>query len=136
MSSQSEINDLAEKARGEIVPTKSRKRYNKAYDEYKKWRFSKNISNPTDENTFLAYFQMLSETKAPSTLWSIYSMLKTMLQLKEKCNIENYLELTRFIKRKNDGYKPKQSKTLTSENIQEFINNAPDDAYLAQKVRN
>lgn len=130
----SSVSERAEKARGETVPEKSKKIYNSTYDKYLKWRMDQGIEHSRDEDTLLAYFHMLSEKYVPSSLWSTYSMLRRMINNKEKFDIEKYSELMAFIKRKNDGYESKKSKTLTRENIHDFIRNAPDEIYLAQKV--
>lgn len=40
--------------------------------------------------------------------------------------IANYMKLKDLLKRKSDGYKPKKSKTLTSQEINNFLETAPD----------
>ncbi|KAJ8914926.1 hypothetical protein NQ315_016080 [Exocentrus adspersus] len=66
------------------------------------------------ENCMLAYFVEKSKTlKSPASLWSEYSMLKSTLSIKENVDISKFLKLEAFLKRKNDGYKPKRSRVFT-----------------------
>jgi hypothetical protein len=63
------------------------------------------------------------ETKKSSTLRAFYSMLRAMMQVKHNINIKTYVNLVMWLKRQSDRYKPIKS---TSENVQAFINQAPD----------
>lgn len=69
-----------------------------------------------------------------STLRCLYSKLKSTIKLQNNIDIENYKKVLAFLKRKNDSYEPKKSKTFTQENVTTFINNAPDKEYLLMKV--
>ena len=130
----SNVKERASKAREEIVPKASAKAYNVFYEKYKKWRISEGVEDSTNEDTLLAYFQEFSEKYAASSLWPEFSKLKTMIYNKEKFDLSCFKELQAFIKRQVKGYKPKQAETLTSEQINDFILNAPDATHLAQKV--
>ncbi|OXU18723.1 hypothetical protein TSAR_009830 [Trichomalopsis sarcophagae] len=44
------------------------------------------------------------------------------------------MKLQLFLKRKSAGYKPKKSAVFTKGNIAKFLNDAPDEIYLATKV--
>ncbi|KAL0881723.1 hypothetical protein ABMA27_001517 [Loxostege sticticalis] len=51
--------------------------------------------------------------------------------------ISEYPKLNSFLKRrvyKSDGFTSKKSKILTSDEVEKFLNEAPDDRYLATKV--
>lgn len=85
------------------------------------------------ETVFLAYFQHLAMTKQP-TLWSIYSMLKSTVNTKNNIQIEKYSKLIAYLKRLSEGHKSKKSKVLSSKNIETFLNEAPDNDFLAIKV--
>lgn len=69
-----------------------------------------------------------------SSGWSLYSMLKSTLNIYENVNICNYKRLSALLKRKNDDYKPKKSKTLNMEDIEKFLDTAADQIYLMIKV--
>ncbi|CAB3231274.1 unnamed protein product [Arctia plantaginis] len=49
-------------------------------------------------------------------------------------NIKNYSKLSSFLKRQFAGHKSKKSKVFTAQDVKTFINEAPDDIYLAVKV--
>lgn len=66
----------------------------------------------------------------PTTLWSIYSMLKTNLLIKEKIDISKYRKLSVFLKQTNAGYQPNKTKS----EIMNFLKKAPDNKFLMIKV--
>lgn len=72
----------------------------------------KRVKNVSEE-ALLAYFAEKSLKLAPSSLWSLYSMLKSMLALKDNENIINFFKLIRFIKNRYVGPKPKKSKIMS-----------------------
>ncbi|XP_044262163.1 multifunctional protein ADE2 isoform X3 [Tribolium madens] len=124
---------VATSATATSLPEKSKAQYERAYKLFQDWR-EKNQRNSLSENVLLAYFQELSKRNKPSSLWAAYSMLRTTLNLKNNVDISKYFKLGAFLKRKSDGYKPKKSKTLTPQQIKEFLSSAPDKDYLFTKV--
>lgn len=82
----------------------------------------------------MAYFEEKSKLWKASTLWSNFSMIKASLQIKNNVDISKYYKLIAFLKRKSVGYRPKKSKIFTSEQINTFLNEAPDTKYLMIKV--
>ncbi|XP_031355976.1 uncharacterized protein LOC116180226 isoform X2 [Photinus pyralis] len=69
-----------------------------------------------------------------STMWSQYSMIKALLNLKHGLDISKYMKLRAYLKKQNEGYTPKKSKVFTKEQFEDFLNNAPDEQYLGIKV--
>lgn len=128
-----ELRAIVENASVDFLPKISKDRYNNTYRTFTNWRKSKNAAVVT-ENVLLAYFIGVAERLKPSTLWSIYSMLKTTLKINENLDIAKYLKLTAFLKRKTDGFQAKKSKILSSENVEKFLSEAPEEIYLATKV--
>jgi hypothetical protein len=57
-------------------------------------------------------------------------MVKKTLNLKNGINIEKMSKLRPFLKRQNDDYTPKKLRVLTKEQIERFMNFAPDNKYL------
>lgn len=116
-----------------LLPEKSRERYEKAYKSFGDWCKEKKIRAFT-ENVFLGYFSELANAKKSSTLWSIFSMLKSTLAVKDNVDIGKYSKLIAFLKRKSVGHRAKKSKVLTRDEINSFLFDAPDDRYLMIKV--
>ncbi|XP_074030226.1 uncharacterized protein [Leptinotarsa decemlineata] len=125
----------AEQARKSLIPSKSEAVYQKEYKIYLDWLTRKNVM-PKDvtETVFLAYFQELSETYSPNSLWTKWSMLKSMVTIHEKRDITKFNELQAFLKRKSKSYKPKKSAVLSPKDVIRFLKDAPNDIHLLHKV--
>lgn len=129
------IEEAAEEAIASLLPQKSCEIYKKRFLDYRKWCSEQHAENFTDEKVLLAYFLQRSKKFKASSLWSQYSMIKATMISESNVDISKYSKLRAFLKRQNDHYKPKKSKTLNFDNITDFLQNAPDEKYLAQKVR-
>lgn len=129
-----ELQQEYEQAMGGILPNKSASRYLQAYEVFKKWQASRRTTS-FDEKVILCYFFQASKKYKPSTLWSIYSMLRKTFLWKENVDISKMSLLIAFVKTKNDGYVPKKSNTFSSEQIQKFMVEAPNISFLGIKVK-
>ncbi|XP_071553455.1 uncharacterized protein [Temnothorax nylanderi] len=119
----------------DTLPKKSVDRYNLVYNTYKKWQIEHKTSlSNCEENNLIVYFKDLSKKLKPSTLWSVWSILKSTLNSRDNVNIDNFLSLKALVKNNSKGYKPKKSLVLKWDEILKFINNAPDYVHLASKV--
>lgn len=107
--------------------------YENRYNDFVKWRESMNLKD-ANQSTMLNYFESLSEKFKPSTLWSLFSILKLRILEKENVDISTYEELNFFLKCISEGFKPKKSEIFTAKNISDFLHYAPDDTYLVYKV--
>lgn len=128
-----EILEAAAATLGNLLPQKSKDVYEHTYQQFMDWRSNK-CATSFSENVIVAYFSELSNKMKASTLWKTYSMLKTTINIKHNIDLGNYPKLRAFLKRKSDGFQAKKSKTLSAEEVEKFINEAPDDLYLATKV--
>lgn len=128
-----EVVETAKEVVLNLLPPKSREVYECAYNRFLRWCEEKNIKSYS-ENVLLAYFANLSSKMKSSTLWSQYSMVKATLCLKNGIDIEKFSKLRAFLKRQNDGYRPKKSRVLTKEQVDQFLKYAPDKQYLMMKV--
>ena len=79
----SDIEEAATKVISSLLPDKSRVKYELTYSRYEKWCVEKKINNVTNEKVFLAYFEHLSKTQKPSSLWAYYSMLRSVISIKK-----------------------------------------------------
>lgn len=128
-----EISEAAKTAIYELLPTKSRERYELVYNLFQKWSSDKKV-HTINEEVILAYFMEKSKVLKPSSLWSNYSMLKSTINIKNNIDISRYPKVIAFLKRKSVGYKPKKSKVLNKEEIDKFLSEAEDNIYLVTKV--
>lgn len=129
-----EILEVAQTATLQLLPKKSRDKYEKEYEIFKTWCRQKKVKQ-VSENVLLAYFSGHAKNMKSSSLWSKYSMLKSTLAIKENVDIK-YPKLIAFLKRQAVGYRPKKSATFTRENINVFLLEAPDETFLMTKVKN
>lgn len=127
-----EVREAANIAINHLLPVKSRPRYENEYNKFMTWCATKNITNYS-ENCLLAYFQTTLGHK--KSLWSLYSMLKSCLNIKHNVNISKYSKLLAFIKRTTEHHNPKKSAVLEEDHIAKFMAEAPDSEYLLLKVR-
>ena len=127
-----ELRAIAQKTSIELLPKQSKDIYDSNYKHFSEWRKLKNAG--ISENVVLAYFSHLKEKYKSSTLWSKFSCLKATIKLYDNIDISNYCTVIAFLKRQSEGYKPKKSKVLLNENIEAFLNTAPNEMYLGTKV--
>ncbi|KAI8426856.1 hypothetical protein MSG28_014537 [Choristoneura fumiferana] len=114
------------------LPAKSRDIYLKAYESFMEWWTSvgaKNFSEPV----LLAYFKEQAKKKQASTLWVTYSMLRATLSANHNVLINGYPKLLMFLKSQAKGHKSKKSNVFTAENVETFLEEAPDEIYLVIK---
>lgn len=117
-----------------IERLKSNSTYVNRYADFNAWKENMKIE-ATTEKSVIDYLEDMSRKYIPSTLKSIHSILKTMLLVKEKINIENFSDLNEFMKKKTEGFKgTTKSGILSVDNIRDFLNNAPNNKWLASKV--
>lgn len=110
------------------------KSYEKLFQQFMDWRNTKNIIS-FSENVLLAYFQELQHKMKASTLWAHCSVIKYVLNVKHKVDISQYRKLYALLKRKSPGYVVKKSKIFSLDQIQRFLDKAPDDKdFLFSKV--
>ena len=128
-----EIQKTAATTTALILPQKSKLRYENIYNLFTKWMVMKKCKTIT-EDVILAYLAEKSEIVKSSTLWSIYSMLKSTILAKNNVNIATFPKVIAFLKRKNVGYKAKKSEVFSGEQINKFIKEADNETYLMLKV--
>lgn len=133
LSTPPEITKQAQLAVDNLLPVKSKKLYEKTYAQFMDWRSTKNTTS-FSEDVVIVYFEELSSTKKASSLWTHYSMIRSTLNIKHQIDISKYSKVISLLKRKSEGYRGKKSKIFTSEQIEKFINEAPDDKHLLTKV--
>lgn len=128
-----EIKEQAKAVVNNLLPQCSKERYLKAYNVFMNWRSAKNVKS-LSESVFLAYFHELSKTLQPSTLWSNYSMLRSTINTKHNVNLKTFTNLTAYLKRNSENFRSKKSKIFTAQEVGRFLNEAPDEMFLATKV--
>ena len=117
-----ELKKIADEASLNLLPEKSRKKYLVVYEKFTNWRNERKA--PTTENVLLAYFNELSTSFKPSSLWSVHSMLKSTLKINVKIDIPKFSKLLAYLKRINEGYTPTKAHILSDANIGIFLHPA------------
>ncbi|CAH1130496.1 unnamed protein product [Ceutorhynchus assimilis] len=128
-----EITGRATNAVNNKLPDKSRKVYQKIYGQFMDWRNTNNISS-FSENDLTVYFGELQQKMKPSTVWTHYSIIKSLLNINHNVDISKYHKLYAMLMRKSVGFISKQSKTFSPDEIRRFLDEAPDKQFLFSKV--
>ncbi|KAJ8980655.1 hypothetical protein NQ317_017581 [Molorchus minor] len=86
--------------------------------------------------------ELSGKCKSP-TLWSIYSMLKATLSVRDVAcqtlsvrddvDLGNYRKVISFRKKQSVGHVTKKSRIFTQRDIEKFLREAPDEIYLMIK---
>ncbi|KAJ8980014.1 hypothetical protein NQ317_016470 [Molorchus minor] len=106
----------------------------KQYEAFQKWCRVQNVQKPT-ENALLVYFDEKSKVVCSLTLWAHYSMLKSVINIRENVDISKFPKLLAFFEEKKmRDLNQKKSNVLTIEQVDQFLREAPDDKYLFMKV--
>lgn len=119
-SNPSEFEEGATSVTNSLLPSKSKMLYENAFSRFDQWCVEKKVKN-INEKVLLVYFEWKSTTMKSSTLWTHYSMLRTMLSVQKNMDISKYLNLIAFLKRKSEGYTAKKSKVFTKEISKSFL---------------
>lgn len=132
----SDVIDESKEIENDLLPNKSEKKYNQVYKNFKDWQLTKQTTSASEE-MILVYLKKLKTEKnyAPPTMWSNYSMLKKTLLSKKNVDISTYKKLTSYLKKNSVGYTSTQAKNFSAKQLEKFLTEAPDDKYLAAKVR-
>lgn len=118
----------------DIVPEKSKQRYEQSYEKFALWCGKENFT-VFDEDCLLAYFSNAMGDMKPTTKWSHYSMLKVMLQSKHNINMDKFERLKALLKQESVGHETKKASCLTLEQVCQFLATADDRDWLAIKVK-
>ncbi|KAJ3616980.1 hypothetical protein MTP99_013156 [Tenebrio molitor] len=128
-----EVTERANAAIATIIPGKSKIQNERAYIQFREWCTIKNVVR-ISEKVLLAYLDEKTAKLKPPTLWSTFSMLKAMLNVKENIDVRKVPTNVPYLKNKSVGYRGKKSKILTQEDISKFIEEAADEKNLLKKV--
>lgn len=119
----------------ETLPKKSADRYKLVYNDYKVWQTTNKASlSNSEESNLIVYFKALSTRLKPSTLWSVWSMLRKTLITRENVDLTKFHNLKSLVKNNAKGYKPKKSLILKWDELSRFIKTAPNKEYFVTKV--
>lgn len=119
----------------DLLPRKSRERYEDEYNKFGDWCKIKNITvNQVSDDVMLVYISEMSKILKSPTLWSRFSMLKSTLKVKHNVDASKFFKSLTFLKRQSVGYVPKKSNVLSAHEVTQFLMDAPNDKWLLAKV--
>lgn len=116
------------------VSDKMTSKYKSCYDAFVKWQETNGITS-FDEDVLLAYFTEAAKTYKSSTLWCTFAKLKSTIFRNNNVDISGYSQVIAFLKERAVGFESKKFKMFTTEEVNRFLVEAPDEHYLAMKVR-
>ena len=132
------VDNQMQEAMTMMLPKASRDQYIKAYEKYQYWRKEKNLLGKTNEKELFAYLHHKFNTNkwvSDGTLWSRFSMLRSMILAKEGLNIKTTnvnSTIQTWLKRIGANHKIKQAHIFTKEEARKYIREAPDTLYCAK----
>lgn len=106
-------------------------RYNSSYDTFVKWQITNGFTS-FDQDALVAYFADAAKTMDSSTISCTYIGLKYTILRNNNIDISTYCRLNALMKH---GIEGKKLKYFTTDEINRFLLEAPDEHYLAMKVR-
>lgn len=86
----------------ELLYKKFKIRYEGEYAVFVNW-FKTNKVGSYSENVLLVYFTGIAKSKKSSTMWSIYSMLRTTFSVKHNVAISKYRKMVAISKKQSVG---------------------------------
>jgi integrase len=125
---------IANKVNEELLPDSSKDLYLKEYNRFKNWCKEKKCPNYLSSSIIESYFKELSEQYVPSTLWSKFSMLKKTLLIFDKFELTNWNKISQWLKNQDKYHKRKKATTFSRQEIDLFLEQAPDDSYFIHKL--
>lgn len=129
-----QMNGSAEDTCAPLIPIKSRKTYEKSYENFIKWCRKKQSKDIT-ENVVLEYITGIYDKYRTSSLWTQYSILKTTLIAHKNVDISKFRKVIELLKGKTDNFViPRKSLLLNKDHVETFISEAPDGLFLMIKV--
>jgi len=117
-----EMRTIAAAAAGDILPDKSRERYEQSYEDFLSWGAANNVKDGyVSERVILAWLKA-HDHLAPTTLWTRYSMIKKVHNSRFPQNrLGDFQSVTDVLKKKEKTHLRKKSNTFTREHIAAFI---------------
>ncbi|KAK4874152.1 hypothetical protein RN001_013512 [Aquatica leii] len=112
-----------------LLPNKSKYRYLKEMTKFRSWMELRKVRVVTEE-VMVAYFNGLIEKYSPSSLWSTYFMFRLTVFVYEQIDIRKFKTIFAILKSKSNEYQPKKAKTFDPKDVEQFMNEAPDEKYL------
>lgn len=111
---------------------RSQAAYLTTYKKYSEWK-KENQFTSDDESVLLSYFQLLADAFVPSSLWTKYCHLNSVLQNLNGKGLSDYKNLKDFIINANKGYTARIRPFLTSQQVETYLN-LNDDQYFFNQV--
>lgn len=128
-----DVKEEAVKARGNLIPRKTQERYLRAYQTFSTWMEEKNTKK-IGESTLLAYFNEGLRSKAPTTMWSEYSLLKKTIYINDNIDISQFKSISELLKQHSRTHSKKKAKTFSTNEIDRYLEDAPNTLdYIQEK---
>jgi hypothetical protein len=84
-----------------------------------------NVSGEISEDTVLSWLVSCSTKYTPTSLWTMFSLLKKYLLWQKKVDLGKAPNIQQFLKTLNKTHKKKKAPAFTREQIYEYLDNIP-----------
>lgn len=129
-----EIMQNAQLASLELLPAKSREKYYRIYNVFKKWQGGHGMTTISSTIMKTYFYEMDNKKYKPISMWAYYSMLKATIRVKENIDIGKFSEVVSFLKAKASGFKSAKAEVFTETQLKTFFDTASGVEWLDAKV--
>ena len=132
MTSQNE--KLLQDARMTLVPEVSLGAYFKRYQQFMNFRMERSLGGLPTEDHALMWLQSMKATYMGSSLYSMWSGVKSLLVNKDNVNADNWGRVNTWLKRQRAATKDQETsaKSFTMEELNDFRSHADPTVYERQ----
>ena len=139
-STEEWINGEIREAMAKMLPAASSEQYERTYKKYQAWREEKGLRGATNEKEVFAFLHhklMTKEWESPGTLWSRFSMIRSMILAREGIDIKGTginTTIQTWLKRVGANHTFKQAHIFTKEQTRKFIREASETSIVQKLV--
>jgi integrase len=124
--------DLPESSKDQFLNFKSKEIYLKWISAYKNWVGKFNSQEcPT---SVLLFLQDLSDSYAPTSLWSIYAIVNKYMKVQHSINLNDHELIKDYLKGLSKYHNPEKSNVLSRKNIDDYLDLPETDQNIAIKA--
>jgi site-specific recombinase XerD len=122
-------------ARSDVIPARSRDTYLKYFKRFQDWLAAHDGSLQSVTGSVLcAYFKAHEAKYKPSTMWTHFSAIKSVLVSEHNVSVTGVEAVTKFLKSKSAQQVKKRAPIFSQQDISLYLTSAPNSSCLHYKL--